>query len=629
MNLVLSVIGSAQGPGGPPGGGGGLPPGYQALNSDWAVKTTYAGTFQTLSWMYDGLEVVSVPYSEPWPPMAMAGGSNSTHQYKRTIAKSTGTIKLEFLWRHLPQTPPETLRLKMSSSVGVLANWQSGWAGVDGYALDSGIGLPVEDGIGTFSKVTPGQVLRKVKISASGEGEMTITQKAEIEVVGGYSTCEAFAPSLSFSVDERDVSINSIFGTWPKIPVPDGTTAASFIHSQDYWPYYPEALRQTRTFTWNKARAEPAPIAFPSDATDFSEWHVGLFTGYQEVWDGPEVDAPSNRVFVGATFVGGVTLPAVGDVFEWRVSSNNWRASDPVGPFQSPRTGIYDGVPINAWSQDTAYIAAKQFKVMSGPQMISRSHEAGATDTASFSWTWEDGLRALSQRSIKLHQNKEPEGQKSQSWLDLRVGADWVGGPVSFLDNPEVDDIEGFVDPGVPSCILGQIPNLQEVLGSLLSATGPAGAVLAGVGLMSAAEFAVAFAAAEMVGALIGIAPANDGSAEFGLSLINSDQVDSIFIEGASFNIDTNDDGNIDAFNVSEANYSNPALLRKLRAAIANSGLLQFCYWKPKVRKIQGVEYELWNLWGSGGFRGQEVRPHLKEKGLSTGYVRLELKVMT
>lgn len=625
---TLVVAQPVQPPGGGPGGGGTLPPGYTALNQDWAVKYEYEGTWVTLSWRYHPItfEVESVSDSREWPPNLMGGAGNSTIDIKRAYVKSNGTIRLKFLWRHLPQAPPPVLRLKMGAGVGVSAFLTNGLSHVDRYELDSGLGLPVVDSSGGgFGKHTPGLVLRKVNISPSGEGEMVVTQKAEIEVVGGYSSCHAVAPSLQLWVDERNASVTKIFGVWPNSKFPGTPKSQNFEFTQDAWPYYPASHRISRVFSWVDSVPGPAPLETPNDCTDSAEWHIGLTTGKHDVLLGGSIDHSSYKSFVETMYIASVSSPVVGDLFRWVVQSNNWRAYDTVGPYLSPRQENYDGIPVNALAHGTAFVPAKFFKIVGPPDAASSfKYDVGLTDNVEFTWTWQDdGLVAISKRQVILHENSEATDFKSDAWLEFNVGRPYTGALADSQDLVGIPNVPGYVDAGVSQCILGEIPPSLQGLGAVLSAVGPAVGIAAHLGIALSPHLLVGFAAAEALGAVISLVQFNDQSFEFQRNWVSvvGGQVDAIEVVDPFFSYDWN--GFTHTGNVT-ADYTNPGKLEAVRSAIASSQHLY--YWKAEVRHITEMTYKVHDLWGNQGYQGQTVVPYPKEKPLHMGYYKMTFR---
>ncbi len=616
-----------------PQGIGGCPSGYSGLGRDWCVAEEFDGTISANSWVVDdftGQEKQEI-LNQPWSTWSAAHGGNGTPTTHSIYARSEGTVRVKFKWRGTG-TPPSTLRLKVWSD-GYVASYRYGLNAAtapDFWSLETGLGLPVVDGgnLLNWKRETPGKVLRKVKIDETGFGQFEVDQCANIELAAtGTFTITASLPDIGYEIDSRDVTITTpVYGNPLRKKVLNQFNQ-HIVLPQDFFTYYSSSSHDpywgNRIFQYTKAESEASPITFPSDASDYSEWHIGLQQDTREV--DQYIDAQIIMYEV-LGFLGIVSPYAVGDLYEW-----TWSIGHPLSDLGDyPVSGEYDGNNLEQitargrrYERPSLYVQWPNLPQVRLDQYPGHTNSIG---TATFRWTWADGLVGESVRNVVLHRNAEPDGQESATWWDLRVGAPYVAPPVvTFTPPPGADPVAGWVTMTAQSCDLFEYKEGRIKFDTLDSGT--QAIISASFALMLLAQLEPTPMAEAIIAGL--------ASGALALTSVGWDDEEpkitvqvTRYADGQCDTLEVRPPLNLQTYgNTSIADYSEPAKLQALKDEL-ESGNVGNYYWKVDLRRKYYVKKFVSDRWGQSGYIAQSVDTKYKPFPMGAGYFRFTFDML-
>ncbi|MBX3120004.1 MAG: hypothetical protein KF784_13140 [Fimbriimonadaceae bacterium] len=560
----------------------------------------------------------------PWSQWLGSSATNGTPYVQTVSIHSQGTIKVKYKWRG-SGTVPGTLRLKVASAGYIGTNGFSTLAATapDSWNLDTGLGLAVEDGSHLYSwhKYTPGHVLRKVKIDENGEGELVVDQAASLERIAiGTFTLSAGAPSLQCEIDNRDVMLTTqVFGTPLKKKTFDWLNDWQIVLPQDDYTYYSgsehDLYWRNRVFSFFPSIPEVTPLYFPSDSTDYMEWHVGLKQDDRVVNSFIDTQIVLYEIL---SCVGLVGPYYVGDSYDW-----TWSLGYPMEyPDDYPSAGTYDGTNIDQithrgrrFTRPSFYI---QYPGTSQAKLSQYPGHAKDSTLVKFKWTWgSDGLVGESIRNVFFHRNAEPDGQVSSQWYDLKVGESYLTPPgMSFEPPSNGIPVTGWITAGAADCDFSDVELGKIKFDTFDSGVQALVALFFVVSVIEPTPFVEAITAFLVNGTLSGLSVGWD-DAEPAVNLrrtdANTGQCDTLIVRPAI---------NVPGYGaISEADYSDPQKLSALKDALMD-GNLGIYYWKLDYRRIYNFHKYMVDNWGHGGYVFQTSDTKSTPLGFGSAYYK-------
>lgn len=410
----------------------------QTATGGWAYST-YVRAWGSIIWVKNGVPLIDpngVPIDLIAPVQQVGRPGSQLDMW------SQGTVTCRIRWKNPYNPAPAEVRLKVLASARAGATSTQGTAYSCSNGLDTAFHYGEEISPGCLESISQyDPALRTISVDAQGYATFVLSKAAHVTSTPSSGAIWADAKGGSLEIEPRSAWIG-ILGRVPKRKV--------ILQAPGIWTVT-KLNGQTVQTQYTDAGSEPVPISYPSTTSNSAVWPIAFPVKARE---NVQFDEPGYAGYITPssfqpdtlTYIAAVTQDQVPTAaYTWESDFGGSGGTLPLA--SAPHWQISDfQVAYSQYAVQTIYHKyVNPFFTADLPGYPYYDLQAADTvgDQIRFTYRWSDGLTAVCERTLQVHQPVEMQDRLGPV-IDDRLSAPWE--TIPFLSGPWADPSADAVD---------------------------------------------------------------------------------------------------------------------------------------------------------------------------------------